>query len=285
MNSKANLPMTHRLKLTTLMLVMTLTSCLCRAEERADLETLKQTTINLIQLLVQQGVLTQEKADALVQQAQTTAQASVNAAKAANAPVAGEVRVPYIPQTVRKQIADSVREEVVAQAKTERWGDVNMVPEWVDRLKWTGDIRVGYENDSFGTANAPEIYFQSQGDTNVKNTLLERDRLRMRTRLALDATVTPETSAGLRLTTGNSADPTSTTQTLGQYDNKYSFTLDRAFLKYQPQGDQPWGSVSAGRMPNPFFSTNLVWNDNLNFEGVSVTADPFAALGSKVWRP
>ena len=281
MNSEASIKLTKCLKISTLVATMVLSTGLAQADERADLETLKQTTINLIQILVQQGVLTQAKADGLVQQAQTQAIAKVKSA----APVAGEVRVQYVPESVRKQITDTVREEVVAQAKAERWGDVNTVPEWVDRLKWSGDVRVGYENDTFSSANAPEVYFQTQGDTSVKNTLQNRDRLRMRTRLALDATVTPETSAGLRLTTGNSADPTSTTQTLGQYDNKYTFTLDRAFVKYQSQAEQPWLTVTAGRMPSPFFSTNLVWNDNLNFEGVSVTADPFSSIGTRAFRP
>jgi len=282
--------MIKRLQLTAMVAALSLACNVSHADERADLETLKQTTINLIQILVQQGVLTQEKADALVQQAQTQALATVKAANAQTAansapPVAGEIRVPYVPESLRKQIADSVREEVVAQAKAERWGDVNMVPEWVDRLKWSGDIRVGYENDDFGNGNAPEYVFQAQGDTGVKNTLAERDRLRMRARLALDATVTPETSAGLRLTTGNAADPTSTTQTMGNYDEKYTFSLDRAFIRYQPQFEQPWASITAGRMPNPFFSTNLVWNDNLNFEGVAVTSDPFSIAGQPVWRP
>ena len=295
--------MSTRLKLMTLATALSLAGGLAHADDRGDLETLKQTTINLIQILVQQGVLTQDKADALVQQAEVKAQATVAAQKAqaaampaatvtdaaasaaAAAPRAGEVRVRYLPESVKKEITDSVREEVVAQAKIERWGDVNAVPEWVDRLKWSGDIRVGYENDNFGSANAPEVYFQTQGDTSVKNTLVTQEMMRLRARLALDATVSPETSAGFRLTTGNSADPTSTSQTLGQYDEKYSFTLDRAFLKYQPQSDTPWLTLTGGRMPNPFFSTNLVWNDNLNFEGMAATADPYSSLGTAVWRP
>jgi hypothetical protein len=289
MKSKARMNMNKHLKLTSLVLSMALSAGLAHADERTDLEVLKQTTINLIQILVQQGVLTQAKADELVKQAQTQAVAKVQpssgAAAVAATTVPGEVRVQYVPEFVRKQISETVRAEVVAQAKAERWGDVNAVPEWADRLRFSGDVRVGYENDTFGSGNAPEVYFQTQGDTSIKNSLENRDRLRMRARLALDATVTPETTAGLRLTTGNASDPTSTTQTLGQYDNKYSFTLDRAFVKYQPQSEQPWMTLTAGRMPNPYFSTNLVWNDNLNFEGVALTADPYSSLGTQALRP
>jgi hypothetical protein len=278
-NMNTRLPLTG---LTALAMAATLAAGGARADERTDLETLKQTTINLIQILVQQGVLTQAKADDLVKQAALKAEDTVAAQKWAGPNV---VRVQYVPEAVKKQIADELREEVLAQAKTERWGDANAVPEWVDRLKWTGDIRVGYQSDKFSSNNAPESYFQTQGNTNVTNTLEDRRRLRMRARLGLDATITPEISAGFRLTTGSTTDPTSTTQSLGQYDNKYTFTLDRAFLKFHSDTRLPWLTASAGRIPNPFFGTNLVWNDNLNFEGAAATLEPFAGEGSKVWRP
>ena len=90
-----------------------------QADERTDLETLRQTTLNLIQILVLQGVLNQDKADQLVKQAEGKAMETVAAQKKADAAV---VRVQYVPEAVRKQIADQVREEVVAQAKVERWG-------------------------------------------------------------------------------------------------------------------------------------------------------------------
>ncbi|OYU92412.1 MAG: hypothetical protein CFE45_23405, partial [Burkholderiales bacterium PBB5] len=58
----------------------------------------------------------------------------------------------------------------------------------------------------------------------------------------------------------------STNQTLGQNFNRYAFLLDRAFIKLDPAD---WVSINAGRFANPWFSTDLVWSDNLNFEGLS----------------
>ena len=250
------------------------------ADERTDLETLKQTTLNLIQILVQQGVLNQDKADQLVKQAEVKAIETVAAQKKSDSNV---VRVQYVPEAVRKQIADQVREEVVAQAKVERWGDANAIPEWVDRLKLEGDLRVGFQGDMFAKSNAPEIFHQVQGQ-NVANTTENRDRMTVRARLGLNAKVTPEVSAVLRLTTGSSTSPVSTSQTLGQYGSKYGFSLDRAYVRAHSDDFIPWVTASVGRIPNPWFGTDLVWNDNLNFEGIAVQLEPLNQ-STKTWRP
>ena len=250
------------------------------ADEREDLETLKQTTLNLIQALVDQGVLPAAKADALVKQAEAKARAAVAEAKKTEQ---STVRVQFVPESVRKQIADEVREEVVAQAKMERWGDVNAVPEWVDRFRFEGDVRLGYQRDMFDEGNAPEIFHQVDGQ-NVSNTLEDRDRTRLRARLGVSARVTQDLTASLRLTTGSSSDPVSTNQTLGNYGSKYNFALDRAFLRTRSPDFLPWLTTTAGRIPNPFFSTDLVWDDDLAFDGVALQfEDPAAA--TRTWRP
>lgn len=251
-------------------------------EERAKVEMLHETTLSLIQLLVEQGVLKQEVADAMLKKAQQ--QAAEKMAQTQTAETAAEkgvVRVTYVPEHVKREIRDQVRQEVVAQAKLERWGDVNAVPEWLDRLKWEGDIRVRYQADMFSERNAPEPFFQVIGQ-NISNTLEDRHRERLRLRLGLNANVTSKVDAGVRITTGNTADPVSTNQTLGNYDNKYSLVLDRAFLKLRPVNDLAlWG----GRIPNPFFSTDLVWDEDLNFEGVAVSYTPGAQDPQRAFKP
>jgi Putative porin len=251
-----------------------------QAQDREDLETLKQTTINLIQALVQQGVLSADKADLLVKQAESKAKASVAEAKRVES---STVRVQLVPESVRKQIAEQVREEVVSQAKAERWGDVNTVPDWVDRFRFTGDVRVGYQRDMFGKNNAPELFFQVAGQ-NVENTTEDRNRARLRARLGVTASVTPELSANMRLVTGSAADPVSSNQTLGNYGSKLSFALDRAFLRWRPtQGLNGW-NVTAGRVPNPFFGTDLIWDEDVNLDGFAVQFDEGTGT-NKTWRP
>lgn len=273
--------MPARLKTLTCSLTLALAVTTTQADEREDMETLRQTTLNLIQLLVQQGVLTQDKADLLIKQAESKAKETVATQKKT---AAGVVRVPYVPESVKMQIADQIREEVIAQAKTERWGDINAVPEWVDRLKLDGDVRVRFQSDRFGDGNPTPLQFLATEGQVINNTSEDRNRLRLRARLGLNAKVTPAISAGLRLATGNLQDPVSTNQTLGQYGNKYDFVLDRAFLKVHSDETLPWLTASAGRIPNPWFGTDLVWDDDLNFEGAALHIDP-NAQSARTWRP
>jgi hypothetical protein len=254
-----------------------------RAEDdRARVEMLHETTLNLIQLLVEQGVLKQEAADTMLKKAQQQAEVKIAQEKTAEEEASrGVVRVTYVPETVKREIREQVRQEVVAQAKQERWGDVNAVPEWLDRLKWEGDIRLRYQYDLFADGNAPEAAFQSIGQ-NISNTQEDRQRERVRLRLGLNANVAGGVDAGVRITTGNTSDPVSTNQTLGNTANKYTLVLDRAYLKLRPIDDLAvWG----GRMPNPFFSTDLVWDDDLNFEGAAVSYAPGALDPQREVKP
>lgn len=239
-----------------------------RAGEREQLEALRATTQAILDALVDKGIMTGEAAKALVQQAEAKGQAQAEAAAKAEA---GVVRVPYIPEVVKRELREQIRQEVVAQAKTERWGDVNAVPEWVERLKWEGDLRLRYQGDLFADGNAAPAFFQASGVA-MNNTDEDRYRWRTRARLGLLAKITDGVGAGFRITTGNTSDPVSTNQTLGTSANKYTLVLDRAFAKLDPWD---WISVSGGRIPNPFFSTDLVWDDDLNFEGVAATFKPW----------
>ncbi len=264
-------------------LTLTTSPALASTSERAQLEALRATTQAILDALVQKGILSDDAAKEMVRQAE--AKGAEQAAAVAREE-AGVVRVQYVPESVKREIREQVRQEVVAQAKTERWGEVNAVPEWVERLKWEGDLRVRQQSEFFAKGNATPAVLQATG-INVNNTDHDRDRMRVRARLGLTAMATHNLSGGLRLTTGNTLDPVSTNQTLGTTANKYQLVLDRAFLKYEPYD---WLAVSGGRLPNPFFSTDLVWDDDLNFEGIAVSlrlnsqypearVKPFAALG------
>lgn len=260
-----------------------------QAGEREQLEALRETTLAILDALVQKGILTDEAAKNLVKQAEQKGQEQSEAAAKADA---GVVRVPYIPEVVKREIREQIRQEVVAQAKNERWGDVNAVPEWVERLKWEGDLRLRYQGDLYAGDNAPGVAFSAApyglgSASSPINTDGDRDRLRVRARLGLLAKVTDSLSAGFRITTGNTSDPVSTNQTLGTSANKFSLVLDRAYGKAKPWD---WLEVSGGRIPNPFFGTDLVWDDDLNFDGVaatfkpwpreSMTAKPFFTVGA-----
>lgn len=255
--------------------------------------------INLIRLLVQEGVLTQDKANALIRQAEDEAaaaargQVAVNQAPAAGTKTAGSgtatagapqsVRVPYIPEVVRRQIRDEVKQEVLTEAKAERWAAPNQIPDWTQKIRMSGDFRVRYEWDLFDKRNSaffPNFSALNAGapfDLNnsagvlppLLNTTQDRQRLRERFRLGIDAAIDDAFQAGVRLATGNTTNPVSTNQTLGNSLSNDSFNLDRAYLRYRPA---PWLTVFAGRFADPWFSTDLVWDDDVNFDGIVAQA-------------
>ncbi len=261
--------------------------------------------INLINLLVQEGVLTRAKADALIHQAQDEAVAAARAAPAPStaaitnvavpsvvspsaAPSAQaatiSVRVPYIPQIVKNQITDEVKQEVLQQAKAENWAAPNALPEWTKRFHPYGDFRLRYEWDLFDQRNATIPNFAAlDGATPFDldnsagtpapqlNTTANRQRMRIRARLGTTIDIADGFTADVRLATGNTTNPVSTNQTLGTTLNKDNILLDRLALIYRPTS---WATISAGRIANPWFYTDLVWSPELNFDGVAVQIAP-----------
>ena len=251
-------------------------------------------TINLIRLLVKQGVISQKAADALLREAEQEAaqakkakQQPVQTASAPSVdtpPPAGTVRVPYVPEIVKNQIRDEVKKEVLQTAREENWAQPEMLPAWTKHFKLFADFRFRDENDLFSSKNDPGIIdyatFNANGPTDITsftnpngipflNTTADRlDRLSVRARLGVDATITDGVRFGLRLASGGDNGPVSTTQLLGGGFGKKDFWLDQAYLNINPSH---WIDANVGRMPNPFVHTDLVYDPDLNFDGAAIS--------------
>ncbi|MFJ2358214.1 putative porin [Pseudomonas fluorescens] len=248
-------------------------------------------TINLIRLLVEQGILKQDKADALIAQAQNEAaqarQAAASTAVAAG-PVAapGDVRVQYVPAAVRDQIRDQVKAEVMATAKQENWAAPNTFPDWASRISFDGDIRLRDESRYYSGSNSNEIVdfakLNNNGPYDVNpnsstslppllNTREDRTNLfRLRARLGMKAVISPEWTAGIRIGTGSDNNPVSTTQTLGGGFAKKDIWLDQGYLNWKPSDEL---TLTGGRFANPFMSTDMLYSNDLNFDGVAAIFD------------
>jgi hypothetical protein len=255
------------------------------AQERAGLEQLRNTTLSLIQALVDQGLLSRDKAAAIIQQAQApqaTATAPAAAAPAQAAAKPGTVRVPYIPETLRAQIKEELKNEVLATAKEEGWADSRQIPEWSRRIAVEGDVRVRLEAASFDQDNAPASSYRAQvlspaWSPDLTNTQHARTRMTLRARLGVVGKVSEDVSSGIRLSTGNAgSNPASASATLGDDANRLSVSLDRAWIRWEPR----WNvHVDAGRIANPFFATDLVWPTDVNLDGVSMRYEQTLATG------
>jgi hypothetical protein len=294
-------------------------------------------TINLINRLVERGVLSKEDAAELIKQAEedaAEARAQTNAVAAvqpttpppsstdengtllapvalADVPAEGEdtVRVQYIPETVKAQLREEIKQEVLDQARDERWASPRSFPEWVSRIRPFADLRVRYEADFFPSGNDNTGAFPNFNAINTGppfditgstfspqlNVDQDRVRLRLRARFGAAADLGDNFSAGLRIATGENNSPVSTNQSLGAANNaqggnfgKYAIWLDRGFVKYE-LGGTPEGDFVAwlGRFDNPWFGTDLIWDDDLGFDGLALQGryqvasgvTPFATVG------
>lgn len=241
-----------------------------QAAQTADIDAVRAATAKLISQLVDQGVLAKDKGTALLDEvAKPAPRAEAGTAATGKAAGSGTVRVQYIPDFVRNELKEEIRLELAAQAFREGWSGPGSVPSWVRNLQWEGDLRMRVQLDRFESGNASQI---SVNDTNRARTLQplntteDRDRLRFRARFGLNVKIDENWSGGVRLTTGSSTDPLSANQTLGTYNNRYTVLMDRAYLRYRYH-DQ--FNVVGGRFGNPWFGTDLLWHNDLSFDGIA----------------
>ncbi|MEJ0004911.1 MAG: putative porin [Steroidobacteraceae bacterium] len=259
------------------------------ADERQSLEELRNTVVNLLNALVDQGVISREKAAQMVKAAQDKAAADAAAVAKSDE---GAVRVPYVPQIIKdeiaKQVADEVKPGVVADvlkdAKSEAWGVPGALPEWLSRISLFGDVTIREEGIFYDADNAQGTYLnyfainQAGGESKAgTNAFLDTTENRLRTRgrvhLGVEADITSSITAGARIATGTTSDLVSETQTLAS-PGTYAFGLDELYVRADERNDQkfPWLSVVAGRFLNPYETpTDLIFNKDLTFTGVAAT--------------
>lgn len=257
--------------------------------EERRLDELRNTVINLLQGLVQRGVLTREQAEQMVRDAQEQAAAD---AAAMEAEEQGAVRVEHVPEVVKEEIrrqviADldtEVSRQVIETARAEGWGVPAALPEWIRQMRWYGDLRVRGQGDLFASGNSTSAYYDYQqanerggigaaGLGAALNTTEDRQRLRARLRFGFAAELGAGWGAAARLSTGNLIDPVSTNQTLGNYGARYQTAVDLAYLEWlgTTAGSGHSLGVRAGRMISPWEATDLVFDTDLNFEGVATS--------------
>lgn len=274
---------------TLLMLILALSmgSNSAIAGERESLEQLRSTTVNLVNLLVQEGVLSKDKAESLLKQAAadaekakeldtTAAVANQHASDlAADEKMVGKivddkVRVQYVPQIVKNEMKEEIKKEVMAKLNYKA-GERLGLPDWIDRLQWEGDLRLRYQSTQFADGGPGINDFNVANNVGLNNTTEDRNLTRVRARLGVNIKVNDWLNGGLRLTTGALNDPISPNQTLETASSKYEINLDRVFLSTQITPDL---SLVAGRFANPWLSTDLVWDPDLAFDGIAASFTP-----------
>ena len=140
------------------------------------------------------------------------------------------------------------KDQEIAQIKEEetkaKGGLLNKIK---DRLSLSGDVRLRYE------------YTDNQDE------LEERHREVLRGRFNAAFRVTDALTAGMRLATGSADDPNTEDVTLGNFDDDFDVNLTRLYLNLKHRDL----FLTGGKFENPFVATELVWDGDVNPQGVA----------------
>ena len=133
------------------------------------------------------------------------------------------------------------------------------MPEWVTGLKFSGDVRARYEN--FTAENSAFV---------------DRNRFRFRLRFGAVATLMDDFEAGFRLTSSEQqgafgGDPISGNSTFTDNGSKKFVYIDQAYGRWSPlKGPHLSGSLTVGKMENPFVFSDMVFDQDYTPEGLAM---------------
>jgi polyhydroxyalkanoate synthesis regulator phasin len=133
------------------------------------------------------------------------------------------------------------------------------VGDWVKELRLSGDLRIRNQFDQ----RTPMILTNPKLGAQDEN--IPRDRWRFRLRLSADFKLEGNFFGGVQLGTGdNRASDTKNATYTGGYDN-YSIYITRAFMGWNPT---PGLTFIAGKQPNPFYTTDLIYDPEIDPTGL-----------------
>lgn len=273
--------------------ILSVASLSAAAQDAAasDMAVLRNTVVNLLDAMVKQGLISRESAEKLVADAQNKANAEAAARAPADAVAPGDVRVTYVPKVVQDEITAQVKQDVqssvVADVKKaaaeEGWGVPAALPSWVRTARWSGEIRVRGENTMFADGNAEFTYldFQEVNDAGgignagadaFLNTTEDQNRYQLRVNFGGQFDLAPNALASIRFGTGNEENPVTRNQALGDYDRTFPLLMEEAYLRLgtSPTANNHQVLFWAGRTPNLMQSTELVWDNDVRFNGFTV---------------
>jgi hypothetical protein len=159
--------------------------------------------------------------------------------------------------------AQEISVETANEVTTAPAGKIQ-VGDWVKELKISGDLRIRNQWDQ------REPMILSNPKLGPQDVNIPRDRWRFRLRLSADFKLEGNFFGGVMLSTDDNraADTKNATYT-GGYDN-YAIYISRAFMGYNPV---PGLTFIAGKQPNPFYTTDLVYDPEVDPTGLVERVD------------
>lgn len=108
-----------------------------------------------------------------------------------------------------------------------------------------------------------DMRLRSQGD--YADNARDHESAQVRGRLGATYKISETVTVGARLVTGDPDDPNSSDVQLSNFDDDLQFALDQAYVQFNLGDLRLYG----GKIPQPFTRTELVWDGDVNPQGVS----------------
>jgi hypothetical protein len=193
-----------------------------------------------------------QQAEQTAQQAQQQAQASQSAiSDAQQKAVAAETSANEQKGTVDKLNNDmeDVRTTLTntALSQQEAQTRTSALESLVGRFRFNGDVRV-------------------RGEDFIQQGTQDRNRARIRVRFGFDGALNQDFIAGLSLATGALSDPTSSNESLTNFFERKTISLDRGWITYNPLAHK-WLSLTGGKFAYTWQRTSATFDPDLNPEG------------------
>jgi hypothetical protein len=135
------------------------------------------------------------------------------------------------------------------------------ISDYVKKLTIYGDVRYRFEyadEKAQATTNNPSASTTLAAGENI----VERNRYRLR--VGADYVFTDNFKGGIELETGTADD--SANQTFGNAYGKAAINVGLVYLQWKPVD---WLTLTGGKQHNPLYTTDLVWDPDINPEGAS----------------
>lgn len=190
----------------------------------------------LVKKLVEKGLITQQEANDMLSETKA------------------EENKDY--EEKKQAVVAEVKDEI---AKSQDKLKDTILPSWIKNTTFSGDMRLRYAFDKM------EDFDPS---TRAEINSPDRHRGRFRLRYGFETTVNDKVKVGFRLASGT-GEQVSTNQTMQDTFSQKNIWIDRAYLEVKPI---PELRFAGGKIENPFYTTDLLWDPDITPEGVVVQA-------------
>ena len=151
------------------------------------------------------------------------------------------------------QEGEEVRADMMRDFATQTSAGKININSSITELKLYGDLRLRYQYDD------------RQSQVAAPNHVDQRSRWRYRLRLGADVALGDNWFAGFQLQSGPNSDSGNQTFSNG-FDNDGIF-ISKAFMGWK----NDWATVTVGKQKNPFYTTDMVWDPDINPAGIVET--------------